>query len=117
MYIYVASPYSDPDPYVREDRYLTVMGYTADLIRRKVAAFSPIVYSHDMAIRHNFPKDYMFWQRFNTAMLLSAEAVHILCMDGWKDSKGIDVEIELCKEIYKRVYKVDPSTYQLEPWL
>lgn len=103
MYIYVASPYSDPDPNVMADRYLEVMRYTADLIVQGQWAYSPIVHCHDMALRHDFPKHHNFWMGFDAAMILPCKEVHVLQLDGWAQSKGIEHELKFCALIQKPV--------------
>lgn len=103
MYIYVASPYTHPDLSVRIDRYEQAMRYTADLINKGIWAYSPIVHCHIMAKTYQFPIDHSFWMGFDAAMILPCKEVHVLELEGWADSKGIQHEIEFCKLIQKPV--------------
>lgn len=97
--IYVASPFTHDDPSVMEYRYYEALAYTVELIRDGKCAFSPIVYSYDMFLQHNLPADYGFWKHHNDGMLRRATEVHILKMEGWKESKGLAYEIKLATSI------------------
>lgn len=103
MYIYVASPYTDPDKFIMNDRYLEAMRYTADLIKNGQHAYSPIVHCHDMAIRYDFPVDHVFWSAFDAAMIIPCKEVHVLQLEGWDQSRGIAHEIEFCRLIQKKI--------------
>lgn len=106
MYIYVASPYSDPDPDVRADRYFRVLKHTAELIAEGRPAYSPIVHFHDMAIRHDLPYDFHFWKRVNASMIQGCEELHVLRLPGWEESKGVAFEIEFAALLRKPILRV-----------
>jgi hypothetical protein len=48
--IYLASPYSHPDPAVREARFREACRAAAKLMRLGQPAFSPIVHGHPIAV-------------------------------------------------------------------
>lgn len=93
-FIYLASPYSDKSRTVRHGRYLQVAETTAELLRQGLHVYSPIVHCHELAERHNLPKDFAFWEKYNFAMLEQASALHILELEGWEQSKGVRGEIQ-----------------------
>lgn len=101
--IYIASPYSHPDPAVRDARHLAVMSFTAKIMRQGQVPFSPIVHCHDIAIRFGLPGDFSFWQRYNFEMLRLATTLYILCLPGWEESIGVRAEFQYastnCKHI------------------
>lgn len=92
-FIYVASPYTSPDPEVVHDRYLGVMYYTMELLRLRKWAYSPIVHCHEMSRIHMLPTDAMYWMDYNYAMLAAARELHVLCLPGWNKSVGVTGEI------------------------
>jgi hypothetical protein len=86
--IYLASPYSHPDPLVREARFDAACRATVDLIRAGHVVFSPIVHGHPLA-RFGLPTDWSFWQRFDEEHLRRCCEVLVLQADGWRESEGV----------------------------
>jgi len=100
--IYLASPYSHPDPLVREARFDGACRATADLVHAGRAVFSPIVHGHPL-VRFGLPTDWAFWQRFDTEHLWRCDEVLVLQIDGWRESEGVRAEVELARAMGKRV--------------
>ena len=92
-YIYLASPYSDPSPAVREERFFATERATAWLLRERIWVYSPIVHCHALALRYGLPTDAGFWQEYNFAMLRGAAALWLLKLSGWENSIGMRSEI------------------------
>lgn len=90
-FVYLASPYSHIDPFVREQRYLAAMRAMAVLLRGGEAVYSPIVHCHELAKTAGLPTDAAFWRNYNFTMLASANALYMLLLPGWELSVG-------CKE-------------------
>lgn len=91
-YIYLASPYSHPNPEVMHARYLAVSAECAALLRQHDWTYSPIVHCHELARLHGLPTDFEYWKRYNRAMLSSACSLHILTIPGWEESRGVSSE-------------------------
>lgn len=102
-YIYLASPYTaylpdgSFDNTTMEQRYRAVMEVTAHLAASGLTVYSPIAMSHamDSYLGRLEPS---FWYEFDRPMLLGADALFILELEGWKESKGINAEVALAKE-------------------
>jgi hypothetical protein len=116
MLIYLASPYSHPDPAIRQQRYEAVLKSTADLISRGFHVFSPITYIHSIVEHLMATKDetrftdyYLFknGEDFDTDMIRHCEAFWILTINGWKESIGVKVETELAKKLKLPISHVD----------
>ncbi len=97
-FIYLASPYSAPDPALMHDRYMKALQATCAYIKVGKVIFSPIVHCHDMAIQHNMPKDVNFWWKYNRAMLSEASELWLLTLDDWKKSSGMRKEARFAIE-------------------
>lgn len=111
--IYIASPYSHPDPLIRKTRFLLAERFVVHLIQHyHLFAISPIVYGHKMAEEHKLPTDAEFWYKFNSNILRRAEAMFLLELPGWQQSKGVAQEIELCEKLRLPVYSFN-SDFQL----
>ena len=93
-YMYLASPYSHPDPFVREYRYLRAMQAMSRLLKEGIHVYAPIVHCHELAKVVDMPRTADFWRDYNFTMLRCAESLGVLMMDGWKESKGMAEEIE-----------------------
>lgn len=99
--VYVASPYSHHNSAVVESRHREVMHFMTQLAatRYDLVPFSPILHCHEWAKRHDLPSDAEFWRRQNLTMIRHCDELHVCCLDGWTDSKGVAVEIQFAKDI------------------
>ena len=91
---YVASPYSHPDPGVREHRFREVCRHTAQMMRAGELVYSPIAHSHCIA-RFGLPLDWGFWEAHSRAMLACCDSLAVLQLAGWDRSVGVRREIEI----------------------
>lgn len=107
--IYLASPYTHPDPAVREQRYRAACRVTASLIEAGDIVFSPIVHSHPMA-DYGLPSTWGFWRRQDQAFLERCDEVVVLTLDGWGESAGVQGEIGIAHELGKPVRYLCPAT-------
>lgn len=99
--IYLASPYTHPDPDVRKLRVQQTQLYTAARLVDGLTIFSPILYGKlfESVIGGNF----LDWRMFNHDMIQRCSTVWILKLDGWAESAGIADEIAFADEICKPV--------------
>ena len=100
--IYLASPYSDPDPAVREARFHAVCREAALMTHNGLAVFSPIAHSHNIAL-HGLPLDWEYWKRVDHSFLALSASVVVLMLDGWRESTGVIAEIKWADELRKPV--------------
>lgn len=91
---YLASPYSHSLPIIMERRYAAAMAVTAKLLGEGRIIYSPIVSFHEVAIAHNLPTNFAFWERINLGVLAHCSNLIVLKLDGWKDSVGVAGEVE-----------------------
>lgn len=110
-FIYLASPYSHPEKLVREMRYMAACKKTAEYATKGIAVFAPIVHSHpvadymDEADRMNFD----LWMKMDLPILRFASEMHILCLDGWRQSRGVKRETEFADSLGIPVRQVFPD--------
>jgi hypothetical protein len=105
--IYLASPYSHPNPAVVQQRFEKTRKVTADLMLRGVPVFSPIVHCHEIANLYEMPTDAAYWETYNTAFLRKSDMMYVLTLDGWKESLGVTQEIGLAKTLRLTIVKVN----------
>jgi len=98
-YIYLASPYTHPNPDIMQERYEHAARVTAEMLNRRQYVYSPIVHCHELACRHDLPRDINFWRDYNTAMLRLAGQLKVLKLEGWEQSVGVQFEMDLAKRL------------------
>jgi hypothetical protein len=113
--IYLASPYTHPDPAVQQLRFEHVCQIAGALMRKGHLIFSPIAHTHPIAMRSDLPKGWDFWQRYDQKLLDCCDEVWVLCVEGWKESVGVQAEIAVADALHKQVryVRVDADTGSL----
>jgi nucleoside 2-deoxyribosyltransferase len=116
MIAYLASPYSHPDPAVREERYRAACRAAAALLLAGQPVFSPIAHSHPL-VEYGLPADWSFWQRYDRELLERCDEVVVLMLDGWEESVGVREEIRLARAMGKPVRYLAPELAPVSPTL
>lgn len=107
--IYLASPYTHHDPFVQSDRLQVARAAAAHFIALGKHVFSPIVYG--VAIQPKLTPDYN-WRPFDLNMLNRCDTIWVLCLPGWRESKGVQAEISAARLDFQiPIRYVDPQTY------
>jgi hypothetical protein len=110
---YFASPYSDPDPLVKETRYLQTIQASSELVKKGFILIEPIAMSHHQAQRFGLPTGYDFWKTRDRKFIEISNGVIVLMLDGWKQSKGVQDEIAYARLMHKPIYYLDPTTLNI----
>lgn len=106
--IYLACPYSHPDPEVRKSRYEAVNIAAAKIILSGHVVYSPISHSHGIT-NTGLPMDWNFWKRIDQEFIRWADQVWILQLEGWRNSHGVKAEMNLAFNELKLVRLVSPE--------
>ncbi|MFQ5732136.1 MAG: DUF1937 family protein [Planctomycetaceae bacterium] len=106
--IYLASPYSHPDPAVRERRFQAACLAAAQLMRASHTVFAPIVHSHPL-VDYGLPTDWSYWERQDREHLARCDEVVVLLLDGWRESRGVQAEVRLAENLGKPVRYLVPD--------
>lgn len=107
--IYLASPYSHPDPVIKKTRFLLVEQCCAMLINQGYLVWSPIVHCYEMAKKFEMPDDAEFWKHYNFDFIRRSDGIYVLDIEGWQESKGVQMEIRLAEEMMIPVGYVNPD--------
>lgn len=103
--IYLACPYTHPDPAVRQARYEAVTQLTARLMRDEGRlVYSPITYTHDMCQRGLLPVEFEFYRAHARRMIDACDVLWVFCLDGWEESVGVREELVAAGEYGKPVH-------------
>jgi hypothetical protein len=111
-FIYLASPYSHPDPAVKQDRYEEICRTAAMLMEKGERVFCPIAHSHPIEIlgmKTVHTGD--FWLDQDFAILKHAEMLMVCMMPGWTTSHGIHEEIKFANENNIPVAYIEPPCH------
>ncbi len=94
--IYLMSPYSDPDPAVRQARFEAACKAATALMQNGGLVYSPVIHKHSL-FAHGLPAcNFRFWERLDEAILSACTSVVVLMLPGWLDGFGIELAIA-CK--------------------
>ena len=109
--IYLACPYTHPDPMIRRHRFEAATAVAADLIRSGRIVFSPITMTHpiDMVLAgasNTLGSDY--WVAFDEAFMEMCSEMVVIQLDGWDRSSGIQREIAFFTDRKKPIRYMDP---------
>lgn len=95
--VYLACPYTHPDPDTRQVRYLAVTRAAAVLTGQGVSVFSPITHSHPMSQCSDLPGTWDFWSRIDRDFLSCSYKLVVLRLVGWDSSEGVAAEIAIAE--------------------
>ena len=99
----MASPYSDLNPAIEEQRFLDVCRKAGEIINLGLLVYSPITHCHPIAKIYDLPKDYKYWKKVNHEFIMWADEVWILMLPGWDYSAGIKDELRFADSFLKPV--------------
>jgi nucleoside 2-deoxyribosyltransferase len=111
--IYLASPYTHPDTHIRQWRFREACRAAAALLRAGVTVFSPIAHSHPLA-RFGMPTSWEFWSQVDREYLSRCDVLAVLTLAGWRESVGVQAEIQLAHELGIPVVYVSPTELDAE---
>lgn len=107
--IYLASPYSHSNRYIRELRYQAiahVLGYYLD---KKKLAYAPVVHGHATEKELGREINYKTWVDHGLKMLFKCSEMHIIPLPGWAISNGILLEKEYALNSFIPVRELKPK--------
>lgn len=108
-YIFLASPYSHPDVFVRKQRHLETEAAVRWMLSHKIWTFSPIVHNHFLAEGYELPRGIDFWFPYSRAMIRHAAALWVLQIPGYGQSKGVGIEIGIAQEYRIPLGRIRPN--------
>lgn len=110
---YLATPYSKY-PRGIEAAYEDAARLAGRLLKTGHVVYSPIVHSHPIATLGGIdPLNHSFWLDFDERMMRVCDAILVAQMTGWKESYGVDLEIEYFREAGKPVLYLDCRTLKI----
>jgi hypothetical protein len=94
--IYLAAPYSHPDPDVVQARIETIYYTIAQYVSLGKHITTPM-FMHEVVTRYKLPSDYEFWEQYCLGMLVTCDKMVVLKLEGWDTSRGVIAEVAFCE--------------------
>jgi Domain of unknown function (DUF1937) len=111
--IYLACPYTDPDPVIRQARFELATAVAADLIRAGHIVYSPITMTHPIDVLLAGASNTLgseYWVAFDEAFMEMCSEMIIIRLDGWQQSNGIRREIAYFTGRKRPIRYMDPPS-------
>lgn len=107
--VYLATPYSHDDALVMSKRFGEVNKAAAKLMRAGIHVFSPISHNHPIAMDHELPTGWDFWEAYDMAYLKCSHRLIVLKLEGWEQSVGVAAEIKMARELGLEIEYMEPE--------
>lgn len=107
--VYLACPYSHPDPAVRRARFEAANRCAATLMQAGVFVFSPISHTHPIAEAGDLPLGWDFWEPYDRLLIGACGALYVLMLDGWRESRGVTAEIAIARDLGLEIEYLEPE--------
>ena len=101
--IYLACPYSHEDILARKARFVEVTKKAGEMMKAGYLVYSPVTVCHPIVTKCDVSTGWDYWKELDKSFIEWCDEVWVVCLDGWKESKGIQAEIEIAKELGKEV--------------
>ena len=113
---YLATPYSHGSIAMRFRRFNVANRVAAELIKSGELIFSPISHTHHMALLHDLPADWEFWEQHCRVYLNASHKLIVLQQDGWMESVGVQAEIKLAEELQLTIEHMEVPAWDGRTW-
>jgi hypothetical protein len=115
--VYLACPYTDADPDLRQRRFRAANEAAAHLIREGRVVYSPISMTHPIDVvlaGEGATLGSDFWVAFDEAFMSKCSETVVLMLPGWDSSRGVRREIAYFRAQGKpvRYLNADDLSYQ-----
>ena len=108
--IFVISPYTHADKKIEAERAHQADLYIGHLMQQDKVAYSTISAMHHLLDKCKLPGDWEYWKKHCEMMISSAHEVHVLCLYGWDESKGVADELAFAKMFPKKIKLITPMS-------
>ena len=108
--IYLAAPYTDPDPAIRQERYERVTEAAMRLVEQDHIVFSPLTHSHPIEVLSSAIRPSDWWCDFDETFMAVCTEMAILPLPGWERSSGVARERAYFEERGRPVWIIEPES-------
>jgi len=108
---YLGLPYTDENSLLKDWRSLVSDKVAADLTTQGRIIFAPISAWHHIAKRYALPGTFEYWLELDEEFIKISKKLLIIMLPGWKESNGVNGEIELANKYGIPIEYIDPKPY------
>lgn len=115
-FIYIGQPYTGTFMQ-QSSRYIMGRSYLLTVSECGLPAYAPIVQNH--SLNNRLPGTWEFWSKLDLPILRKATELHVLQLEGWRESVGLTDEINdarSCKTPIRYIavakWGIEESRYQ-----
>ncbi len=112
--IYLAGPYTDPDPSVRAARAHDATVASARMIERGYIVYSPLTMTHPIDVQMSADGETQgsdYWVAFDEAFMEHCAAIVVLMTSGWDRSRGVAREVAYFEQRGRIQVFADPTWF------
>jgi hypothetical protein len=106
--IYLATPYTHPDPAMQQRRFELVTAAAAFLCEQGHAVYSPITHGHPIGDAASEEIHLDVWKVCERLIMPVCSQLAVLLTWGWEESKGVNREMKLATENDKPIIGLVP---------
>ena len=112
--IYLAVPYSGT-PKEQEWRFVCANHVAGAILNMGIDVFSPISQTHPIAQQCGLEGTWERWSSYDEKVLARlCDGVYVLMLEGWKESTGVQAEIDIAVKLNKRVEFINPKDFGVD---
>lgn len=107
--IYLAAPYTHKERAVMVERFERINAIAAKFMAAGLYVFSPISHTHPIADAGTLPRGWDFWKGYDETMISRCNQLYVLMLPGWRESTGVNAEMEIAEKMGIPIYYVTPD--------
>jgi len=100
---YLASPYTHESASVMNDRANVSSIVSRQLMLEGIAHYAPISSEHHLRKFGDMPHTWTAWRNIDLAFVSRVDGILVLCIDGFRESTGVQAEIRYARKNKTRV--------------
>lgn len=104
--IYLACPYTHPNPRVRQERHDAAVAAAGLLMSTGARIFCPIAHTHNIDLHlqeQGIEIEHEEWLAQDKPFILGCDLLIVLMFPGWEASTGVRHEVDLFKKLSKPI--------------
>lgn len=111
---YLAIPYTHDNIFVKHFRAEVSNYIASELTKQGRIIFAPISAWHHLAIKYGLPGNFEYWKELDEQFICASKKIIVVMLDGWRESKGINLEMTIAKENGVPIEFLDPTPYVID---
>ena len=108
---YLAIPYTHNNVFVKHFRAEVSNYIASELTKQGRIIFAPISAWHHIAMKYGLPGTFEYWEKLDEQFVCASKRIIVVMLDGWRESSGVKLEIEIANKYGIDIEYLDPMPY------